>query len=320
VEVIMKRFVLVLLAAALIWVVADRHAHRPARVDLNPLSTHKHAAVRPLDEKLREASRAHRAAIEAREEARQTIQEARVEIRESLAEAKEELQAAFHEVADELREAVDDIPVPVLPGTRVVMALPELPTPPVAASSPTHPTSAPHPIPPPHTQPTPHPQPTPPPAAHTRETLLLPGLISATQERATNEARKKLDWEVVEWLEKAGVPRSWTPPAQLVDSMILQTTVKPVVKDYGTLYEAHLLLDVSAEKRSQFTESYKRQLLQRRMVLLGGALGFVLVCLAAISGYIRADEVTRGYYTNRLRLLAAGGVGAAGVAIYHALT
>ena len=50
---------------------------------------------------------------------------------------------------------------------------------------------------------------------------------------------------------------------------------------------------------------------------LGGALAFVLICLAAVSGYIRADEATKGYYTNRLRMLAAAGVGAAGVVIYR---
>jgi len=48
-------------------------------------------------------------------------------------------------------------------------------------------------------------------------------------------------------------------------------------------------------------------------------LGFVLICLAAISGYIRTDEATKGYYTNRLRMLTAAGVGAAGVLIYQVL-
>ena len=56
------------------------------------------------------------------------------------------------------------------------------------------------------------------------------------------------------------------------------------------------------------------------VLLLGGGLGFALTCLAAVAGFIRADEATKGYYTNRLRLLAAAGVGAAGVAIYQALT
>ena len=59
------------------------------------------------------------------------------------------------------------------------------------------------------------------------------------------------------------------------------------------------------------------QLVHRRLVVLGGSLAFVLICLAAVSGYIRADEATKGYYTNRLRMLAAAGVGAAGVVIYQ---
>jgi hypothetical protein len=38
-----------------------------------------------------------------------------------------------------------------------------------------------------------------------------------------------------------------------------------------------------------------------------------------MSGYIRADEATRGYYTNRLRLAAVAGLGVAGVAAYRFL-
>ena len=76
-------------------------------------------------------------------------------------------------------------------------------------------------------------------------------------------------------------------------------------------------MDVSPERIAGFTETYRRQLVQRRMVFLGGALAFILTCLMAVSGYIRADEATKGYYTNRLRMLAAAGVGAAGMAIYQ---
>ncbi|MGZ3432018.1 MAG: hypothetical protein ACXWN0_09905, partial [Isosphaeraceae bacterium] len=160
----------------------------------------------------------------------------------------------------------------------------------------------------------------PPNSVSPKETRLLTGLISATEERAKEEARKQLEKEVTDWLELSGVPRSWKPSTQQIDAMIIETIVEPVVKDYGTLYVAKLRLDVSPEQRAIFTESYQRQLVHRRMVLLGGTLGFVLICLGAISGYIRADEVTKGYYTNRLRLLAAGGVGAAGVVIYQMLT
>ena len=58
-------------------------------------------------------------------------------------------------------------------------------------------------------------------------------------------------------------------------------------------------------------------MVRRRLINLGGSLGFFLICLAAVSGYIRAAEATKGYYTNRLRILTAAGVGAAGVIIYQ---
>ena len=99
--------------------------------------------------------------------------------------------------------------------------------------------------------------------------------------------------------------------------MILETRVRPIVKDYGTVYEAELRVDVSPERKARLVAVYQRQLVHQRLVLLGGTLAFFLTCLAAVSGYIRADEATKGYYTNRLRLLAAAGVGASGVLIYQ---
>jgi hypothetical protein len=300
----------------------------------------------PLTVQLRAADRAHRdalrAAQEARAEAHRAISEARGELRGSLDEVNQELHCALQEAAEEVRVAVDGIPVPILPGTRVVEALPQ---PPASPTLPEHPLAdasvqpALPPGPPAHSNPpgfpglvhrpqTPPPPPLapapprqqPPISVSPKETRLLTGLISATEERAKEEARKQLEKEVTDWLELSGVPRSWKPSTQQIDAMIIETTVEPVVKDYGTLYVAKLRLDVSPEQRALFTESYKRQLVHRRMVLLGGTLGFVLICLGAISGYIRADEVTKGYYTNRLRLLAAGGVGAAGAVIYKMLT
>ncbi len=55
------------------------------------------------------------------------------------------------------------------------------------------------------------------------------------------------------------------------------------------------------------------------MQRLGGGLALALVGLAVLSGYIKADEATKGYYTNRLRLAAAAGLGAAGVVAYRFL-
>jgi hypothetical protein len=142
------------------------------------------------------------------------------------------------------------------------------------------------------------------------------GLISATQERAKADAYRKFQLDVANWLDPE-VPPWWTPPARLLDAMVLDTRFEPVIKDYGTLYVAELKFDASPQRRAALVEVYNHELVQRRLIILGGSLAFILICLAVVSAYIRADEATKGYYTNRLRMLAAAGVGAAGVIIYE---
>ena len=103
----------------------------------------------------------------------------------------------------------------------------------------------------------------------------------------------------------------------MVDGMIQEIIVIPHERDYGTVYEATLKVNVSPAMRARLVAAYHREQVMERLAVLGAVLAFVLVLLAAVSGYIRADEVTKGYYTNRLRLAAAAGVGAAGLAIYR---
>jgi len=112
------------------------------------------------------------------------------------------------------------------------------------------------------------------------------------------------------------------PPAKtLVDRMVREGVVRyqEIKKDYGTLHEATLRADFSTVRRDAFLAAYQREVVRDRLAVLAGILGFVLVCLAALAGYIRADEATKGYYTNYLRTLAAAGVGAAGVVVYRML-
>jgi hypothetical protein len=218
------------------------------------------------------------------------------------------------------REEAEGIPVPIVPGTRVTEAEARPPVP-------AHPQApawfASQVLPPVPTATTCE---NPVPTCDMRATMRaqnyrpIPGDISATEDRAQADARKVLQAEVAKWL-KPDVPASWTPPAGLLQAMVVETKVEPHVsqrgKDYGPLYVATLTADFSPRHRAELVEAYNHGLVKHRLLTLGGSLGFVLICLAAVSGYIRADEATKGYYTNRLRMLAAAGVGAAGVIVYR---
>jgi hypothetical protein len=146
-------------------------------------------------------------------------------------------------------------------------------------------------------------------------TVSVTGLLSATKERAENDAYRQLDARLHELVPD--VPRGWTIPDHLKRGMVRSVSIKDVQRDYGTVYEATLTVDASPRKQAELVQTYRREETWKRLLVLGGLLVFVLFCLAALSGYIKVDEATKGYYTNRLRLATAAAVGAAGVILYE---
>lgn len=204
---------------------------------------------------------------------------------------------------EDRREAAEGLPVPIVPGTRVTEAE-ILPPKRVEARRPARRRFDTRVIPPPR---------------EVSTVRTIAGRLSATVDRARNDARLQLEREVTEWLTPE-VPTQWKPPAHLISRMIRKTEDHPIVKDYGTVYETTLTADFSPGFRGEILAAYHREVVARRLAILGGSLGFILACLAAVAGYIRADEATRGYYTHWLRVAAATGVGASGVLIYQILS
>jgi hypothetical protein len=195
------------------------------------------------------------------------------------------------------REPADGLPVPIYPGTRVTEAEVRPPLPPSPPALPVK-------------------------LGRERAAagiVAVEGRISANEPRAEADARVQLDHRVRDWLAPE-VPASWRPPARMIDRLVVGKQIRPVVKPYGTLYVATLEADLSPPRRQPIVAVYHRQLVAHRLTVLGGVLGFVLACLAAVAGYIRTDEATKGYYTGWLRAAAAAGVGAAGVLIYQVIT
>jgi len=223
--------------------------------------------------------------------------------------------------ADAPLAPADGLPVRIVPGSRVTEARIETPRAPEAPKPPKAPKHAriKHQPPKPPAPPKPSAAPKPVVVEEDVKPLVVAGRLSATEQRAVNDARAQLIKKLPE-LRGPNVPRDWPVPNRLVDSMIRETKVVPVERDYGTVYQATMLVDASPRKISEIASTYRHEQVVKRMATLGGLLAFVLICLATLSGYIRADEATKGYYTNRLRLAAAAGVGAAGTVIYQMLT
>jgi hypothetical protein len=319
----MKRFFLLIVLVMMVsWIAASHRSpfRRPAGPPAHWAALrHVHegdAGHRIVAETRRKPQRAF---AEAREEFREAVDEMRDEVRQAFAEARDDLHEAFDEVRvalvcdddssralppvpaspAEASEVAEGLPVPIVPGTRVTEAVARPPAA-VAPAAPPAPAIAVV------------------PAISTQSSRwIVKGRLSATKERAVADARRQLRDDVASWLDPE-VPRSWVAPVRMLDAMVVQgPELKTVQKSYGELFEATLTVDASAQRRTALVEVYDRQLVERRLATLGATLVFILICLAAVSGYIRADEATKGYYTNRLRMLAAAGVGASGVIIYH---
>lgn len=156
---------------------------------------------------------------------------------------------------------------------------------------------------------------------------VLVGKVSASPEKAREELRKALEQEVAKWASP-DVPTDWRAPKDVYDAIGGEVYLQPIAQEIETdpkspeiyvVYRGIQKADFSDASRERVVDVHQQQLVTARLVKLGGGLGFVLVCLGCLTGYVRADEATKGYYTNRLRLAAAVGAGVAGTAIYQML-
>jgi len=280
----MKRWLTILLVAVFgFWLL--RHAHCGG--GHGPGSRWERLAARCESE--RSLHEARLALKRAGDEIRLSLREARDDLRESLHELKDDLHEAFgpHGAEPDRREPAEGLPVPIVPaGTRTAEDCVQ-----AAARQEGE-------------------------ADFDASVRSVPGLLSATPERAQAEARAALQRFVSEWI-KPDAPGDWNPPARLIDELVVESTTRPIAKEYGVVYLTELKIDPAPRHRQALVAAYHRELVNHRLVTIGGGLGFILICLAAVSSYIRADEATRGYYTRPLRFAAAAAVGAAGVLLYQ---
>lgn len=159
------------------------------------------------------------------------------------------------------------------------------------------------------------------------------GRFSASEERAKQDLRLAVERAVTDWLA-ADVATSWKVPAKVLDGMVRDSYTQQITKNLiapdakptpetpeldglYTLYRSGRKLDFSAGRKARIVAMYRQELANQRLQRLGGGLILALATLAIASGYIKADETTKGYYTNRLRLLAVAGLGAAGAVAYR---
>jgi hypothetical protein len=128
--------------------------------------------------------------------------------------------------------------------------------------------------------------------------------------RAQEDALKRASTSVVAYLDKTYGRLNWNPTLdQLTEAGVVRLEGEPKQKD--ELVEARARVTITApyrqevERQAQETHRLARQQRsQHRHVLLARVLAGLVVLCVVVAGYLRLEDLTRGYYTSLLRLAA----------------
>ncbi len=148
----------------------------------------------------------------------------------------------------------------------------------------------------------------------------------STERSARARALENAQQRVAEMLrDKAGDP-NWKPPADLLDPEVLERY--GVIAEMDSKPKESVGVDgdraLVARYKVQLTDDYLRAVQKearqervgQRHVLLFRVLGGVLAVLLVAAGYLRLEEMTRGYATHLLRLGAFAVLAVVGVALW----
>jgi hypothetical protein len=110
----------------------------------------------------------------------------------------------------------------------------------------------------------------------------------------------------------------WTPSTQYIEQHITQESVEPDKTDVkGTkMTEVKLQVTVSQDDYQEILNADREVRRDNNQLFLARILATIVTICAAVSGYLRLDEATKGYYTNLLRLGSLGLVAVVGGGVW----
>jgi hypothetical protein len=145
------------------------------------------------------------------------------------------------------------------------------------------------------------------------------GPYQTTSADAWQAALDRARQEVIGQLQSDGIVE-FQPSMEYVRTQLVQSKkeeVKELSEPVGQMRRVTLEISISPQQRKQMIQLDKEKrhhdLVRERMATAGIALVGLVAVLGAVAGYLRLDELTKGYYTGWL-LVGAGLVGAAAVA------
>lgn len=147
----------------------------------------------------------------------------------------------------------------------------------------------------------------------------IEGTYAETREEAERDALAKARTSVEEYLRSLEPPVFWTPSQEYVNARLVKKRQEEPLDapDLGVVMRrVRLELEITPKDRADILQRDHRYQVEQRMLWLGKVMTILVALLAAVSGYVRLDEQTKGYYSGWLRLGAVGFVAAVGLALF----
>jgi hypothetical protein len=140
-----------------------------------------------------------------------------------------------------------------------------------------------------------------------------------TPDDAEIEALKDARRKILGHLAEEGVFLSWEPSLNDIRGLVREW--KPMGKRHvealgREVEEVKLHVELAPQDYRKFLENDRQVRAQSRMKVLGKGLAGLVAILAAVAGYFRLEEATKGYYTAWLRLVTLGLVAAIGAGVW----
>lgn len=143
-------------------------------------------------------------------------------------------------------------------------------------------------------------------------------IVVSSQRFATlDEAEAQLTGMVMETVRRhfhAEFPPyqgTWEIPVSLVEAHAVKQVAGEVMdKDFGSgitgkMYRVHAELELSPGLRQAVYGTWRGQIVNHRLIILGSLLGLITLMLATAAGYFKLDDLSFGIYRGRLKLAAA---------------
>jgi hypothetical protein len=113
-------------------------------------------------------------------------------------------------------------------------------------------------------------------------------------------------------------PMEWRPTLNYINSKLItkRDTLEDSEEPLRAWQGVRLSVEINRDRWEEMLQKDRQLRSESRMGMLGKVLAGFVAFLGAVAGYLRLEEMTKGYYTAWLRLAAIGFVSVVGAGIW----